>query len=184
MNVDAVMKIMFDYQGLSEESLKELARPLEKKLLRWIAMNHPDNRTRLLFYRMTNVQIGEGTVINRNLVISDDYEPLVWIGERVAISPNVTLIAASAPNNSLMAQFPSICSSIIKKAAIRIEDDAWIGANVIILAGLTIGRCSVIGAGSVVTKSIPAGVIACGVPARVIKRISEFEEGNCECMNT
>ncbi|OGC09644.1 hypothetical protein A2V82_07740 [candidate division KSB1 bacterium RBG_16_48_16] len=127
---------------------------------------------------MTNVQIGEGTVINRNLVISDDYEPLVSIGERVAISPNVTLIAASAPNNSLVARFPGIGSSIIKKAAIRIEDDAWIGANVTILPGLTIGRCSVIGAGSVVTKNIPAGVIACGVPAKVIKKIAEFEREN------
>ena len=51
-----------------------------------------------------------------------------------------------------------------------IEDGCWIGLGVTILGGVTIGRKAIVGAGSVVTKSIPANTIACGVPCKVIKR--------------
>lgn len=55
--------------------------------------------------------------------------------------------------------------------SIHIERGAWVGANVVILPGVTIGANSVIGAGSVVTKSIPSGVIAAGNPAKIIRKI-------------
>ena len=60
----------------------------------------------------------------------------------------------------------------VKSAPITIEDDVWIGAHSIILEGVTIGARSVIGAGSVVTKSIPADCIAAGNPCRVIRMLS------------
>lgn len=60
----------------------------------------------------------------------------------------------------------------VKSAPITIEDDVWIGAHSIILKGVTIGARSVIGAGSVVTKSIPADCIAAGNPCRVIRMLS------------
>lgn len=59
----------------------------------------------------------------------------------------------------------------IKSAPITIEDDVWIGAHCIILKGVTIGARSIIGAGSVVTKSIPADCIAAGNPCRAIRKI-------------
>ena len=58
-----------------------------------------------------------------------------------------------------------------KSAAIVIEDDVWVGAHTIILKGVTIGARSIIGAGSVVTKSIPADCVAAGNPCRVIKML-------------
>lgn len=58
-----------------------------------------------------------------------------------------------------------------KSAPVVIEDDVWIGAHCIILKGVTIGARSVIGAGSVVTKSIPADCVAAGNPCRVIKNL-------------
>jgi acetyltransferase-like isoleucine patch superfamily enzyme len=58
---------------------------------------------------------------------------------------------------------------------VRIEDDVWLGANVVVLKGVTIGAGSTIAANSVVTKSIPPGVIAGGIPARPLKRISEVD---------
>lgn len=60
---------------------------------------------------------------------------------------------------------------IIQSSPVVIEDDVWLGANVIVLKGVTIGARSIIGAGSVVTKSIPADCIAAGNPARIIKHL-------------
>lgn len=58
---------------------------------------------------------------------------------------------------------------------VKIKDDVWIGAGVIILSGITIGECSVIGAGAVVTKDVEPYTVVAGVPARKIKDI-EIEE--------
>lgn len=170
---EIVSRLMFDYESLSAEAIGAMAGELGNKLLRWLAINHPDNRTRFQFFRMTNVSVGKDTVINSNLIISDDYEPLVTIGERVAISPQVTIIAASGPNNSRLNDIPAVQNHLIVKAPVCIEDDAWIGTGVILMPGVTIGRASIIGAGSVVTHDISPGWVAAGVPARMIRRIDD-----------
>ena len=61
------------------------------------------------------------------------------------------------------------------KGGIVIEDDVWLGFGVIVLDGVRIGKGAVIGAGSVVTKDIPEGAIAAGIPARVIKMRSDLK---------
>ena len=61
--------------------------------------------------------------------------------------------------------------STVNSAPIVIKDDAWIGMNVIVLKGVTIGRGSVVGAGSVVTKDVPDWTIVAGNPAKVVKKI-------------
>ena len=62
----------------------------------------------------------------------------------------------------------------VKSAPIVIEDDAWIGINVIVLKGVTIGRGAVVGAGSVVTKDVPAWTVVAGNPAVVVKQLNEI----------
>ena len=57
---------------------------------------------------------------------------------------------------------------------IKVDNDAWLGFGVIVLSGVRIGEGAIIGAGSVVTRSIPDGAIAMGVPARVVKMRSDF----------
>ena len=167
------MQLLFDYESLEQEELLQIAQQLPRKILRWLVAHHPDNRTRIQFLRLTGIDPGQGTVINAGFVVSDDYEPLLTIGERVAISPNVTVICASSPNNSMLAKLPGFEHSYCRKEKVVIGDDSWIGAGAIILPGVTIGDHCVIGAGSVVSKSMPSRSVSKGVPARPTKSIGE-----------
>ena len=172
---EIINRIMFDYESMSAEEIETLAEKLPRKLKRWIAINHPDNRTRLPFYRMTNVTIGKDTVVNQYMVVSDDYEPLVQLGDRVAVSPNVSIIAASAPNNSRLNDIPEVKERLVCQRPVVVEDDVWIGTGAILLPGVTVGARSIIAAGAVVSKDIPPDSVAAGAPARVTRRIGTYE---------
>lgn len=166
-----VLEVMFAYASLTEEEIIKKIKKLDHKIIRWIAIHHPDNRIRKLLFRQTNVKIGKDSVLNINLIISDDYERLVEIGDRVAISPNVIIIAASAPNNSILTENNYVKEKLILKEKVVIENDVWIGANVTILPGVRIGKRSIIGAGAVVTKNVNPYTIVAGVPAKKLKNI-------------
>lgn len=170
---DAVGRILFDYESTGREELEELAKGLSRKVLRWIASHHPDNRTRLLFYEMTGVPIGEGTVINPNVTLYDDYLGLISFGERVSVASGVTLIASSGPNNSRLAAHPYVRSKLVKTASITIGDDAWIGAQAVILPGVTVGHRAIVGAGAVVAGDVQSETIVAGVPARLVRNLIE-----------
>jgi acetyltransferase-like isoleucine patch superfamily enzyme len=106
------------------------------------------------------------TVINYNCVILDTSP--VYIGANVFIAPGVCLACSGH------AVLPSQrAEGIVTSKPITIEDDVWIGANATVCGGVTIGKGSIIGAGSVVNKDIPAGVIAVGNPCRVLREITE-----------
>lgn len=171
MNSDNVNRLLFDYEGLTKQQIVDICIGLPKKLLRWLGENHPDNRTRIIFFELTGVHIGESTVINKNLIISDDYLPLLFIGNRVAISPNVTIICSSGPNNSKLAEIEYVREKLIVQKEIHIKDDVWIGTNVTILPDVEIGECSIIAANSLINKNVPARVIVAGSPAKIIKYI-------------
>lgn len=106
------------------------------------------------------------TVINYNCVILDTSP--VHIGANAFIAPGVCV--ACAGHAFLPEQR---AQGIGYSKPITIEDDVWIGANATICGGVTIGKGSIIGAGSVVTKDIPAGVIAVGNPCKAIRPITE-----------
>ncbi len=93
----------------------------------------------------------------------------ITIGNNVAIGANSTLIDTDFHplDPKTRRQSPQGAQT----APIRIEDDVFIGMNCLVLKGVTIGECSIIGAGSVVTKSIPPSVIAGGNPARVLRTL-------------
>ena len=171
MKISEIMnRLMFDYGDFDQQKIDELCVGLSNKMLRWLGANHPDNRTRKIFYEKTNIIIGEDTVINQNFIVSDNYEPLLKIGSRVAISPNVTVICASAPNNSAIQHLEYVKSNLIVDKEVMIGDDVWIGANSVILPGVVIGEGAIIGAGSVVTKSISPYTTNGGVPCKLIKK--------------
>jgi acetyltransferase-like isoleucine patch superfamily enzyme len=99
----------------------------------------------------------------------------IEIGKRCLIAANCQIIDSSGHDLS----FENVENRINTKGdchPIVIEDDVWIGANTIVLPGVRIGRGSVIGAGSIVTKDVPPMVIAAGNPARVIKSAVQIAE--------
>lgn len=91
---------------------------------------------------------------------------LIEIGNNVIMSPRVSIYAE---NHLFEGLDKPIMKQGVKREFVKIEDDCWIAANTVILAGVTIGQGSVIAAGSVVTKDVPPYSVVAGVPAKVIK---------------
>ncbi len=113
--------------------------------------------------------IGDYTYINFNLNIVDDGE--VYIGDHVMIAPNVTISATGHPVEPKLRK-----KGMQFSIPVKIGNNVWIGSGVIILPGITIGDNSVIGAGSVVTKDVPANVVAVGNPCRVLREINDRDK--------
>lgn len=109
-----------------------------------------------------NITIGNGSWVNYGLTVLD-VAPVV-IGADVLIGPNCSLYTAIHPTEPgpRRAKWESC-------APITIEDNVWLGGSVVVCPGVTIGENSIIGAGAVVTRYIPANCIAVGNPARVVK---------------
>lgn len=113
-----------------------------------------------------NTHIGDNFYANFNLTLVDDTH--IYIGDNVMIGPNAVLATANHP----------VRPDIRRKAAqynlpVRIGNNVWLGAGVIVVPGVSIGDNAVIGAGSVVTKDVPANCVAFGNPCRVHRSISE-----------
>lgn len=113
-----------------------------------------------------NIEIGDNFFANYNFVVLDVGK--VKIGNDVQIAPNVSIYTAGHPIHP-----DSRRSGYEYGIDITIGDNVWLGGNVCIMPGVTIGENAVIGAGSVVTKDIPANVVAVGNPCRVVKQITE-----------
>lgn len=116
-----------------------------------------------------HVRFGNFVYANFNLTLVDD--TWITVGNHVMIGPNVSICTAGHPVNPDLRR-----KGIQFNAPVTIEDNVWIGASCTILPGVTIGENSVIGAGSVVTKDIPANVVAVGTPCRVLRPIGERDK--------
>ena len=116
-----------------------------------------------------NIIIGDLVYINFGCIILDCAE--VTIGNNVLIGPNLGIYAV---NHGLDPEERIVGACIGK--SVHIEDNVWVGGDVKVLAGVTIGEGSVIGAGSVVTKDIPPRVVAAGNPCKVIRPIDETDK--------
>jgi maltose O-acetyltransferase len=140
-----------------------------KKLLKMLVKGMPGYPLRAILLRLAGYQVGADVFIGEELIIVDEPRDrgLVSIGDRVAISPRVTLVVSSRPNASRIAPFVPV-----KHARIVIEDDAWLGAGVVVLPGVRIGAGAVVAANAVVTANVQPYTIVGGVPARVIREVS------------
>ncbi len=124
-----------------------------------------------------NFKTGENCYVNFNLVVLDCAP--VTLGKDVFIGPNCSLVP---PVHALLCEERKIyfkedgtAYDLEYAKPVVIGDGVWLATGVIVCGGVTIGENSVIGAGSVVTKDIPAGVFAAGNPCRVIRPITEAD---------
>ena len=113
-----------------------------------------------------NVHFGKNVYANFGLTLVDDSD--IYVGDSCMFAPNVIVATGTHP----------VCPELRAKVyqynlPVHIGNNVWIGTGAVILPGVTIGDNSVIGAGSVVTKDIPANVVAVGNPCRVIREIGE-----------
>ena len=111
-----------------------------------------------------NIEIGEKSYVNFNCQFVDDGK--ITIGKKVMFGPGVTIATVGHPINPNYREY-------MYTDAVIIEDNCWIGEGVVICPGVIIGENTVIRAGSVVTKSIPANCVAVGNPCRVLREINE-----------
>lgn len=158
------------------KSQVSIFKMIKKRIGKLLLQRFPSNRIRILGLKLCSFSVGKDVYVGYDTIVaspvSDDSCDL-FIGDRVAIAPRVTFVLSSDANYSKLNKiYPPI------RGAITLKDDCWIGTGSIILPDVTVGECSIIGAGSVVTKDIPSYSIAVGSPAKVIKNICK--EKVCE----
>ena len=164
----AAKDILYEYNILTRPSDKARRAELMGKLLGSAASVPHINQPFYCDYGVY-IRIGKNFFANHNCTILDSGG--VTIGDNVMFAPNVALYTVSHP---LVAELRG--EQWEHGAHITIGDNVWIGGSAVVLGGVSIGANSVIAAGSVVTRDIPPDSLAAGVPARVIRRISETDQ--------
>lgn len=112
----------------------------------------------------SRIELGDEVFLNHDVTLQDMAE--ITIGNNVNIAPRTGIFTEFCPKEKELRR-----KKIRYAKPVVIEDGVWLGGNVTVWGGVTIGKNSIIGAGSVVTADIPENVIAVGNPAKVIKKI-------------
>lgn len=165
-----VEEILFRYNQLPPLALEESQKILKDLFIR--------TGERFIVHRpfycdFGNIEIGEDFISNFNLVVLD--EARVTFGKNVFVGPNVSIYTV---DHALVAEERN--RGVMRALPVTIGDNVWIGGNTVILPGVTIGEGTVVGAGSLVTKSIPAGVVAIGSPCKAVREITDADRTGVE----
>lgn len=135
---------------------------------RFFSSFFPPSRLKNLGYRMTGIRIGSRAFIGESVYFVDGFQDgLIELADEAVLSPKVIVIAMASPGHSFLRRD----YDVEKIEKVVIEEGAWIGAGAVILPGVTIGRGAIVGANSVVNKSIGALEIWGGIPAQYIKQV-------------
>lgn len=168
-------KLNQTYNSLDEyepEKRREVLREILGELNENVTFQGP-----ITFHYGVHTKVGKNTFVNFNFTCQDDCE--VTIGENCDFGPNVTIVTPIHPiipeeRRALMCP-DSTARRLCYAKSVHIGNNCWLCANVTVLPGVTIGDGCVIGAGSVVTHSIPPHSFAAGNPCRVIREITEAD---------
>lgn len=150
------------------------------RMARWA----PTNSLRIFALKEVHyVRIGKDCYIGINLTITafsggninlkeSLNNPQLIIGNRVGISPNVSFLCSMHPHPAGKSKLSKLYG---KTEPIVVEDDVWIGAGAIIMGGVKINKCSIVGAGAVVTRDVPPYTVVVGVPAKPLKKLNNIK---------
>ncbi len=116
-----------------------------------------------------HVHLGKNVYANFNLTLVDDTH--IYIGDYTMMGPNVTIATAGHPILPELRQ-----RGYQYNLPVHIGKNCWLGAGVIVLPGITIGDHTIVGAGSVVTKDLPSGVVAVGNPCKVLRPVNDRDK--------
>ena len=116
-----------------------------------------------------HVHLGRNVYANAGLTLVDDTH--IYIGDYTMLGPNVVLATAGHPIDPGLRR-----QGLQYNKPVHIGKNCWLGASVIVMPGVTIGDNTVIGAGSVVTKDIPSGVVAVGNPCRILREVGQWDK--------
>lgn len=127
-------------------------------------------------------EYGVNITLGKNFFANFDCKMLdvapIKIGDNVMLGPNVTIATPMHPlvaDERIIQEYPNGTYDLEYASPITIEDNVWIATGAIVCGGVTIGKNSVIAAGSVVTRDVPEGVLAGGVPAKIIRNITDAD---------
>jgi acetyltransferase-like isoleucine patch superfamily enzyme len=124
-----------------------------------------------------SVKIGARTGVNAHTIIQSTNQCPVTVGEDVIIGPRCYIVGGGSYNTDRL-DIPIWQQGIKEDGGVTLEEDIWLGANVTILGGVTMGTGSIAAAGAVLTKSIPTKAICGGVPGKIIKMRDGSEVSN------
>lgn len=151
------------------------AEEVPKAYQKFLASYYPNAEVRRIYLEKMGVEFGDNSYANLGFmkVPNTMGEYKVIIGKNVSIGPNVVCVCEASANNGVeINTFQYVLNRASAKGNVMIEDEVWLGANVTILPGVTIGRCSIIGAGSVVNRDVESYSVYAGVPAKKLYGIS------------
>ena len=147
---------------------RSLVRVLWQKLLhQWARICIPPG-LRLALYRAMGISIGHGVFVGLDTWLDDQFPELIVIEDEVVISFRVTVVVHDDARR-MDAILPGQADGTV--APVTLKRGCYLGAGCLILPGVTIGERAVVGAGAVVTRDVPPGKIALGVPAKVTRDI-------------
>ncbi|GAX01717.1 sugar O-acetyltransferase [Secundilactobacillus silagei] len=161
---EAAQELLYDYNQTrpgEHEKRQQLLKKMFAKIGDDCYLEPPFNSN----WGGSHVYFGDHIYANYNFTAVDD--TYIYVGDYTMFGPNVTLASAAHP----------VLPELREKAyqynlPIKIGRNCWFGAGVIVLPGITIGDNSVIGAGSIVTKDVPANVVAVGNPCHILRKIT------------
>lgn len=177
-----------DFTGADFQLISQTVQRTQALLKKFNQSDQTNDERRATLSRVVGYSIPESTEVNAP--VHSDFGPHFFIGQNVYVNQGVMFVdlggiyladgALIGPGAMLITvnhvEDPAHRRDVYAKP-VHIEKNAWIGAKAMILSGVTVGENAIVGAGSIVTKDVPANMVVVGSPARVLRRVKGTTPG-------
>ncbi|WP_261809347.1 DapH/DapD/GlmU-related protein [Levilactobacillus humaensis] len=171
-----------DFTGADFQLVNQTAQKTQELLKKYNHIDQTNAERRATLSRVVGYRIPDSTEVNAP--VHSDFGPHLFFGENVYVNQGVVFVdlggiyladgALIGPGAMLITvnhvEDPAHRRDVYAKS-IHIEKNAWVGAKALILPGVTVGENAIVGAGSIVTKDVPANMVVVGSPARILRRV-------------